>query len=184
MLDARRQLDADVTELHTKRDLLPPEGWQRLRREAVAEARERATAGDRAAERALDALKAALTAAALPQVDVQREQLARDELRLALEGGAPVGRVADIAGRGSREAVAVLFSGYGRTLLEARGLTGRDLEDALATARTVAANAAIDRATTPREILAGAALRALGKLGAAKGAAGVAFLQLADQAER
>jgi hypothetical protein len=174
VISAGRQAERDLTELHEKRDLIPVQGLNRLRQEAVSEAQERAAEADRRAERALERLKTELTAAALPTLDPAREALARDELLVALgdaRENRAVARALDIAKSGSTEAVAALFSSYGTATLKARGVA--DPERALAPVRTVAASVAAERGKTMRELIAGAAVTRVGKLAAARGSAGL-----------
>jgi hypothetical protein len=82
-IEAGRQLERDLAELHGKADLIPGEGLLRLRHEALNEARNRTHEADRRAEQALATLEERLTDAAMPKVDERREALARDELQLA-----------------------------------------------------------------------------------------------------
>jgi hypothetical protein len=174
VLGAVDQLADDLAELDAKADLLPAQGVRRLRRESVEEAQRVYMEADRRAGRALDAIHDALTDAALPKAPaVEREALARGELDMALSGpGAMVEKVADIAAHGSREVVATLLSSYGRTALKARGMNGAELDEALQTARTLAAHAGLDYGLEPGEILASMALKKLPRLAAARGASG------------
>jgi len=171
VLAATQQLNDDLGELEGQRDLLPAEGLRRLRREAVDEAQRGYMDAIRRAERSYEAVKDALTDAALPKVNAERESLAREELAVALSGqGSMVQKISDLAATGSREAVAALLSPYGRTLLKSKGLAGTDLDEALGIARTQAAYHAPATALEASEILAGMALAKLPRLGAAIGA--------------
>jgi hypothetical protein len=173
VLAAGRQAAADLRELGQKRDLLPAQGAERLRNEAIAEASERSADADRRAARAYAKLEAELQAAALPKLNPAREQLARDELREALgdaQGARAITQALDVVRGGSYEAAAALFTTYGSTLLKARGVANPEAD--LAPVRKVAAAEATSRGKTPGELIAGAAYGRLGKLGAARGAAG------------
>ena len=173
---AGTQLEADARDLRSKRDLLPREGFQRLRRDAVTEAQRTALDADVRAAQALDRLRGALADAAVPRLDPAREALARDELRTALDGAhgdRAAERALAVASSGSPEAAAALLgSSFGETLLKARGLEGRDLREAMQGARTAAAAAAVKRGTTPREVLVGKLSEQVDGLAAARGAAG------------
>jgi hypothetical protein len=168
------QAEADLEELNAKKDLVPAHGYDRLRGELIADAETRSADALRRAEQAEARFRESLLADALPKLDPAREALARQELTLAFDGGdgAILARVANIAQYGSREAVAVLLgTGFGETLLASRGAKGRELNEALTTGRTLAAGVAAERGETERERAAGAALRQIGKLGAARTAA-------------
>jgi hypothetical protein len=184
---AGRQLEADAAELYSKRDLIPEACYRRLQREMIAEAEERASGADLRTGAALERLRAAIDQDALPRLDPSREALARQELSLAVgeaQGSAAMSRVVTLAERGSREAAAALFSQFGSSLLEARGLTGRDHAEALQAARDVAAGVAAERGETATEILAGQARQSVGKLGAVKSAAGSYTLRVIEEAEK
>ena len=92
-------------------------------------------------------------------------------------------RVWELAQHGSREALAAALTPFGRSLLIARGVTGRDLEETLETVRRYGAATAIERGETPREILSSSILGQLDALGAAKGAAGSFVLVVAQRGE-
>lgn len=163
ILASEQQLAADLASLHEKRDLIPVQGANRLRAEAIAEATSRADAADRRAERAGEALEGALVDAALPVIDRGRESLARDEARIALggaEGDSLVARALRVVTNGSDEARAVIFSPFFRTMMAARGVS--DPDAAIAQLKTVAAATAVERGTTGKEILAGKALQGAG----------------------
>jgi hypothetical protein len=116
LIQTGRQLQADYAELDAKRDLVPVDGWKRLRDQAIGEAQERSDGADRRARLAFDTLKAELQTAALPKVDEKREGLARQEFVDGLgdaRGSAVRQRVVDLAQNGSREALAALLSPYG-----------------------------------------------------------------------
>jgi hypothetical protein len=174
-IGAVRQLAADLADLNSKRDLLPGPGWQRLRTEALEEARRRSEDAAHRSKRAQQALAEALTTAALPKLDKSREALARQELALLLGTGNPHHNVLRIAQRGSRDATAVLVStSFGESLLESRGLQGRELKDALTNTRTIVSRSAAQRPeATPDEIRASAALNKLPKLAAAVATASI-----------
>jgi hypothetical protein len=162
--------------------LIPLAGLNQLRNEAVTEATSRADEASRRADQALTELKSALTEAALPKIDPAREQLSRDEARIALggaEGDRLVARAMNIATDGSPEAVAVLFSSFFKTMMAARGVS--QPERAIAQLKTVAASVAPERGATERERLAGQALARLGGLPAAKTSA---MLHLSDVSGR
>jgi hypothetical protein len=146
-LAASAQLDADLHELASKRDLIPDAGLARLEREARAEAAEKSQAALHAARQTAEAIKRAGLGGGPPQIDPARELLGRGELEMLVGDGDPVQistRVAQLAERGSRDAISVLNSPYGRSLLETKGLEGRDLDETLASARLVVAQTAVD----------------------------------------
>lgn len=174
-MSAADQLEADLAELKAKADLVPPHGLERLRGEAVADAEQRNGEAYQRATKAMDTLKAEVREAALPKVPREREQLARDELLVAFadaKGAAARTRAVDLAQTGNAEVVGALLSSYGTTLLQARGLGGRDLQETLDSVKTLAASVASERATTPRELIAAKAFGRLDRLAAAKGAMG------------
>lgn len=167
LIAAGRQLEADRAELTRRRDLLPADGYERLWREAHADAKAKADQGQRDAERAYKRLEASLQDATLPAIPAGREALARDEAALALSVGNPEAEPLDLAGFGNAEAVAALLSPWGKTLLRARGV--RNPDKLLAEVRKLTVARAIGRGDTA----AARALRdSLGALGAAKGSAG------------
>lgn len=172
---AGRQLQADLRELRAKADLMPEHGALRLRAEAIEAAKATAADADNRAKRALESLEEALTDAALPRFDPARETLARQELGLALGNATPAnmaGVLNSVILHGSREAAAAIFTGFGKTLIGSRGLDPRQLDEALKSARKMAAETAADRGETTRELIASKALAGLGKLGAVRAAAG------------
>lgn len=146
-LAASTQLEADLTELASKRDLLPAAGYERLEREARAEAAEKSQAALHGARQTLEAIRRAGLLGSQPTIDPAREQLGRAEFDTLVGTGDPAQiatRVAQLAEGGSRDAIGVLNSPYGRALLETKGLHGRDLDDTLASARLVVAQTATD----------------------------------------
>jgi hypothetical protein len=169
------QCYADLAELAQKSDLVPMDGWNRLRREAIEDAEKLAEQADRRAEAAHARLIEALQDDSLPVLDSQREALARQELALILDGssgGSLQTRLLTIATDGSPEVQAVLLrTQFGRTLLASRGLTGRDLEEGMSSTRSVVARLAPERGETEKQRQAGAALLKIGKLGGARNAA-------------
>lgn len=173
---ATEQEAADMAELHAKRDLIPGPGLNRLQSEAKERARVAKLSAGLSFDQSFEALEAALLDDALPTFDRSREGLARQELALAIgeaSGAALRGRVNTIVRRGSREAVALLLRDeFGRTLLESRGLNGRDLDQTMRDSRKLAAALAAERGATERERAAAAALQKLGTVGALRGAAG------------
>lgn len=186
-LGAADQLAQDTAELQGRRDLLPNAGYQRLRRDAHAEAQQTVLGADRRASDALDRLRLALTDASQPEVKPGRESLARQELALAIgdaSGQEAASRALQVAEHGSREAAAVLGSSFGGTLLQSRGLTGQSFTDTISGVRAVVAKVAAKSGGTPRELLAGKLLGAVDGLGAARGASGAYFAQVADHTSR
>jgi len=131
--------------------------------------------GSARSEEAEGRLLEALTDRALPTFEESREPLARQEIALALDGAdgkSVLSRVLNIAQHGSPEAVACLIrTPFGRTLLASRGASGRDIDEALSTARRVSAVRAAEHGQTERQRQAGRALGQVGKLGAARTAA-------------
>jgi hypothetical protein len=97
--------------------------------------------------------------------------LARQEIQLLIGDASPDQarqRVMRIAQTGSRDATAVLFSDFGRSMLETRGLQGRDLEETLTAGRGLAAVSAPERkGSTTEEIAASRAYSSVEKLAAA-----------------
>ncbi len=168
-LAASAQLDADLAELASKRDLIPDAGLARLEREARAEAAEKSTAALHAARQTAEAIKRAGLLGAQPQIDPAREQLGRSELDMLVGDGDPAHiqvRVAQLAERGSRDAIGALNSSYGRALLESKGLEGRELDETLASARLVVAQTATDNTGrhTESELAAAQLLKAASDL--------------------
>jgi hypothetical protein len=162
-----RQLEADLADLHGKKDLLPAAGFERLARDARAEADTKVRALDGDGRRAYERMKSGLEADTLPRFDPSREQLARDEAALALSGpGDPSSLARDLALNGTEESVAALLSPWGATLLRARGVERPDA--VLKSVRDVAVQRAIGEGRTTAAQL----LRGLGKLGAVMGSAG------------
>jgi hypothetical protein len=175
--ESLRQLDRDLAELNSKRDLIPRQGFERLESEARAEAQRRSDEAGARFDRAHKELKEALIDDALPVYDSGREGMARQELALVIgdaQGTAARKRALDLVQSGSSEATAILLrTSFGRTLLESRGVKGRDLQEFFTSARTIAAGLAAERGQTDRERAARAALSQVAGLGAAKGATGV-----------
>jgi soluble cytochrome b562 len=172
---AVRQKRRDHAELDAKADLLPQAGLQRLRAEIDAEEKSLIDSATHRGQRALKELEAALVDAALPKPDKAREALARQELALIVGDGNGVNeRVLSVAQSGSRDAQAALLHGsFGRSLLEARGLSGRSLVEALDAARSIVARSTANRAdATASEMGASRALEGIAGLGAAVGLAG------------
>jgi hypothetical protein len=169
------QLAADLEELDAKRDLVPAHGYDRLRGEAVADATSRTAEALRRSEAAEGRLVEALTDDALPTFAPERESLVRQELTLALDGAdgkSVLTRVLWIAQDGSPEAVACLLrTPFGKTLLASRGASGREIAEAMTTARKVAAIRAAEHGQTERQRKAGKALGSIGTLSAARTAA-------------
>ncbi len=178
------QLLADMAELKAKSDLLPEAGRARLSREAQAEAETRAKAALNTARTSAATLRRAALLEVQPQVSKERESLAREEFALVIGEGTPdqlALRVAKLAEDGSRDSLGVLNSSYGRTLLSARGMEGRDLEDALSSARRIIAESALEHGEarhTPSEIRAAKLYRSAADLEAVIGAASFALAHM------
>ncbi len=182
-----RGLESDTVELNKSRDLRPVAGDRRLRGELIAGATARGKEADRRIAAAIEAGREALTARALPRLAQDREPLARDELRLAFgnsTGDAAAAKAIALAQSGNREIVAALTTNYGRTLLESRGIAGRDLVETFGTIRKVAAHSALEHGTDPGEIMAAKALQKIDALGACRGAAGMALHRAVEKAKR
>lgn len=180
VLDAASSLDTDIADLRGKADLYPVHGFQRLQRERVDIAQQTLNGADHRADVALRALHEAATEASMPQIPAGRESLAREEFAAAIgeaTGSKAAIRLLDIVSRGSREAAAVAFSSFGQTVLEARGLSGRDFTEAMESARAVAANAALEAPQDAAQLVAAKIRQDTGRLGAVKGFAGTALLQ-------
>lgn len=123
VLEIGRQLARDLAELRQKQDLLPAEALGRLEREAKEAADLRRRAAERDGQRAYARLRLTLEDTLLPALAPRRERLARDEAALALSGGGdPAQAARQLAQHGSAEALAALLSGWGETLLRARGV--------------------------------------------------------------
>jgi hypothetical protein len=178
------QCGADLAELADKSDLVPMDGWNRLRREAIEDAEKLAREADRRAEAAQARLVASLQDDALPVLDPAREVLARQELALILDGASGGGiqtRVMTIATDGSPEVQAVLLrTQFGKTILASRGLAGRELQETMSSARSVVARFAPERGATEKQRKAGTALLKLGRLGGARTAARVHLRTVAE----
>lgn len=125
-LEAGRQLDSDLRDLERRRDLLPPDGFGRLVRDAKRVAAEAADEAQHAMDGALRRLEAALVEDALPRVDPAREGIARDEAMMTLSSGDAATTAMQIAQTGSDEALAALLSPWGRAALAARGVHNVD----------------------------------------------------------
>jgi hypothetical protein len=182
-----RKTEAEFIDLGRKADLVPVAGLRRLRRELVTSAKELAAEADGRAARALDSLHEALVDAAQPQLDPSREALTRDELRVALgsaRGDGAALKALNLAQGPNRELVACLASSYGWTLLESRGVSGVLLAETKATLRKAAAATAAENATTPREIMAGQAIKRVGKLAACRGGASAYLEQVLQRVAR
>lgn len=181
-VSAADQLGLDLNELHAKRDLLPEHGANRLRREALADAEAKVADAERRQAEAMKTLRAGLLDAASPQIDKAREALARQELEVAIgnaEGGAARSRAVSIAENGSNEAIAAMLSPFGTTLLQARGVTGRDLEEVLHSAKVIARSKVTERGGTARQLVAAKASTRLDRLASANSAAGSYFHSIA-----
>ncbi len=182
-LRAGAQLEADRAELAAKRDLIPSAGAERLYRQALAEAEQKAKTSLDAARSSVEMLKRAGLLAAQPTIEPAREGLCREELSMLVGEGSPaevMTRVHRIAQSGSRDAAAALVSPFGRSLLETRGLTGADLDDALSSAQKVIVETATDNASrhTDAELNAAKLYGATGDMEAAIGAASFALAHL------
>lgn len=180
LLAIERGLREDLADLDSRRDTMPREGYRRLRREAREEARARTAEADRAAREAFGRLEAVLEGAALPQVDASREALARDEAKMLLDAGTPEIAATELASRGSREALSVVASEWGRSYFKSRGLAGPDVDRIHRQVRETAAAVAAENGSTEIERNAGSALRKLGRLATARGAARSAVRRLTD----
>jgi hypothetical protein len=168
-LAASAQLDADLAELASKRDLIPDAGLARLEREARAEAAEKSKAALHAARQTAEAIKRAGLLGSQPTIEPDRELLGRNEFDTLIGTGDPLQistRVAQLAERGSREAIGVLNSSYGRAALEAKGLQGRELDETLASARLAIAQTATENSGrhTASELTASQLLKSAGDL--------------------
>ncbi|HET6683621.1 MAG TPA: hypothetical protein VFG75_07980, partial [Gaiella sp.] len=147
-LAASRQLASDLADLERRRDLLPADGYERLVRDAKRDAEAKSSEAQQAAKRAYEQLEQSLLADAMPKLDPAREQLARDECHLAFTGSAqPETAALNVAAEGSDEVLAVLLTGWGRTLLAARGV--RNVDDLLRRVRETAHHRVLARADTP-----------------------------------
>jgi hypothetical protein len=179
-LTSGEQLRADREELRAKADLLPPAGAARLEREAKAEAEARSKDAMQKARIAAESLRRAALLDAQPKPNKEREVLGREELSMLVGNGSAAQIMAAIhrvAERGSRDAVAALGSDFGRALIESRGLVGRDLDDALSSARKVIVETAETNKArhTPAELRAARLWKSVGELDAATAAASFAL---------
>jgi hypothetical protein len=169
-LAASNQLDADLAELASNRDLLPPTGYERLEREARVEAAEKSKAALHGARQKLEAIRRAGLLGSQPTIDPAREQLGRAEFDTLIGTAADPAqlemRVAQLADRGSRDALSILNSPYGRAVLESKGLEGRTLDETLASARLAVAQSATDNSLrhTESELTAAQLLKSAGDL--------------------
>jgi hypothetical protein len=111
-------------------DTMAPEGKLRLISEATSAAKAK-MAKLEATQRAVEAAVAKdLTAAALPQVDAAREQLARQELLMLLQSSPnPEALLIDLASKGG-ELAGVAVSSFGESYLRAQGMKPKDAVDA------------------------------------------------------
>jgi hypothetical protein len=168
-LQAGAQLESDRAELTAKADLIPAAGAARLAREAEAEAKERAKSALNNARSAAATLRRAALLEVQPQVKPEREALSRGELEMLIGEGTPDQlslRIANIAASGSRDALGALNSDYGRALLRSRGMEGRDLDEALTSARRVIAETALENPGrhSEKELAAARLYRSTGEL--------------------
>jgi hypothetical protein len=133
----------DEIAVREQRGELPKAGAETLRREVREETEALTNEADRTFHAAHEDAKDMLIDSFLPEVDQERELLARQEFMLALgDGSGPdvVPRVLGLAEHGSAEAVAVLVnSTYGRQALISKGV--RNVDEVLETARTSVASA-------------------------------------------
>ncbi len=120
----RDALGARLTaERYAGDDTMYPQGRQRLIAESNAKAKATSRNHQVALGVALAALEQTVRVALTPQVPKDREALARDDLRLRLDGAPdPVLAMAEIAKNGG-ELAAVAASSYGESYLRAKGTT-------------------------------------------------------------
>lgn len=168
-------------ELRANGHKMPPAGLEEEHRRARKEAEGRGHELSFQAKRAFGALEAALSESALPRLDPAREQLARQELDVALADKDAEAAALAVATNGSREATAALFSDYGRTKLRAAGV---DDQRVLAEARKAAAEVAIERGSNVREVTSSQTLRKIGRLAAARTAASLVLSNALREDER
>lgn len=188
-IDAMHDFEADVAEmriidvslanaladLESKRDYVPEAGYAKLRRAAIDDARRHAADAKRRSTENLAKLRSSLEADTVPTLKPEREAAARDEA-LLLAGDARgddlIARLTDVAQDGSREALgAILGTSWGRSLLQARGLSRPEQDKALAAIRRTVALGAAEYGATDRERDAGALLNVPDELAAAPTAA-------------
>lgn len=103
-------------------DTLFPEGRERMARETIAEARERAATLALLADAAIPDARERLIEAALPRLDIRRAHLARQDALMILDGVAAEKRsevMNALAGRDD-EVTALVASRWGRDYLEYR----------------------------------------------------------------
>ena len=162
-----RQLEADLAELEARRDLLPVDGFRRLRADAIADAKKKLAELEPVTDRAVERLEVSLQDAVMPTFQPSREQLSRDECSLALGFGNPELAAHALARDGSPEALAALLSPWGRTVLRARGV--HDVDRVIREVRQIAIAQALKRGDSPAAL---ALSDHLGALKAAKGSAG------------
>jgi hypothetical protein len=127
----------DEIAVREQRGELPKAGADTLRREVREETEVLTNEAERTFHAAHEDAQDLLLDSFLPQVDQERELLARQEFMLALgdaQGPDVVARVLGLAEHGSAEAVAVLVnSSYGRQALISKGVS--NVDEILETAR-------------------------------------------------
>lgn len=103
-------------------DTLYPEGRERMARETIADARERASALALLADAAISLAGERLIEAALPRLDVRRAHLARQDAMMILDSLPPEKRAEVMVALGERddEVTALVASRWGRDYLEYR----------------------------------------------------------------
>lgn len=160
----RDALGARLTaERYAGDDTMYPQGRQRLLAESNAKAQDTYRKQQAALGVALAALEQTVRVALTPQVAKDREALARDELRMVLDGAPdPVLAMAEIAKNGG-ELAAVAVSSYGESYLRAKGTT--NAPHAASLVRDVAFQSAAEAAVKAED----ANLRALGTAALAMG---------------
>jgi hypothetical protein len=189
-LAAAGQQDRDAAELESRKLYMPHEGRAELLNQSCAEAEQRGRNNDAGAERAWSAIEAGLIQQALPSPprDPGAQSLVRQELQVALDGATGpefAARMVRIASGPNRDMAAVLLnSSYGLTLAESRGLTGRAQAEAFTAARRAAAAAALQHGTGVGELVAGAALKKIGRLAACRSISGSILSQSVSRARQ
>jgi hypothetical protein len=143
-----RQHETDIADIERRRDLLPADGYARLRKDANADAIAKGAEAQRATDQAYERLEDELFKAAMPKFSPEREQLARDEAHLAISvGNSPEAAARDLCMSGNDEAVAALLSPWGDTLLKARGV--RDIAKLKRDLRVILKGRIVANPTTP-----------------------------------
>jgi hypothetical protein len=165
-------LEEKLAELSENKVYLPQAGYDKLRREAIEEAKALTGQAQRRFTQSYQAAESAILDSALAKLSTDREALARSELQVAVgdaTGPEAKSRILGVAKSGSAEAQAVLGTPFAKTYLISKGVS--NVDRLLADARKIIARTG----ASPEAQRAAAGLDRLAKLGGAQAAAQAAF---------